>query len=292
MRRAVPFVLRMAVSIVILALVLSQVSFDELARRAQGGALGPLAAALSLVLLMAVLMTLRWRTLARWFGLALPVTLAVRAVFLGLFGGQLLPATLGTDLVRGGLLARHTGSIRGAAASVVADRLVALFAACALCAATYPFLGGGVPPLVGALSPVAALASLALLAGFLLAFGAARQWNLEAAAPIVAAILVAIAIHAIAVLAAAATAAAYGVEASPLVWLAIIPISLMACALPISVNGWGVREAVIVALAARHGIAEADALLVSLTLGALNILVSLPGAYLLVAGMHRPAHGH
>jgi len=94
--------------------------------------------------------------------------------------------------------------------------------------------------------------------------------------------LAALAIHAIGVLAAALTAAAYGVDASLAVWFSIIPVSLIATAVPISINGWGVREAVIVALAAGHGIAAADALVVSITLGVLNVVASLPGAYLLV----------
>jgi hypothetical protein len=77
------------------------------------------------------------------------------------------------------------------------------------------------------------------------------------------------------------TAAAYGVDASLATWVSIIPVALIACAVPLSINGWGVREAVIVALAAGQGIPEADALAVSLTLGVLNLAACLPGAYFL-----------
>jgi uncharacterized membrane protein YbhN (UPF0104 family) len=260
--------LRGAVSVSILVLLLSRTSLDDLVARAKAGAFVPLTAALLLVVLTALLVSLRWRTLARYFGLALPMTFAVRAVFLGMFGGQALPSTVGTDLVRGWVAARHTGSIRRAAASVIADRLVALFAACLLLAFTYPLL-----------APAAALASGAVLLGFLFfnSKGVTRH-----PAPILVAILVAVAIHAIHVLAAAVTAAAYGLDASLKIWLSIIPASLIACAVPVSVNGWGVREAVIVALAAGHGISEADALVISLTLGVLNVVASLPGAYLML----------
>lgn len=283
MKPAILLLLRAAVSLSILAVILSRVSIDEVLLRAKGGALAHLAAALLLVFAMAMLVALRWRLLAAWLGLAVPGRLAVRAVFLGLFGGQVLPSVVGTDLLRGFVLARHTGSLQRVAASLIADRLVALFAACLLLLLSYASLG--------LLGPAAVLLSGAALLAFLLAStGRVRRvFGLQPVEgvtletkPILAAIVVAFAIHSIAVLAAALTAAAYGVDASLKIWLAIVPLSVIASAVPISINGWGVRETVIVALGAGYGLAAADALLVSLTLGALNLVASLPGAYLLL----------
>ena len=283
MKPAILLLLRAAVSLSILAVILSRVSIDEVLLRAKGGALAHLAAALLLVFAMAMLVALRWRLLAAWLGLAVPGRLAVRAVFVGLFGGQVLPSVVGTDLLRGFVLARHTGSLQRVAASLIADRLVALFAACLLLLLSYASLG--------LLGPAAVLLSGAALLAFLLAStGRVRRvFGLQPVEgvtletkPILAAIVVAFAIHSIAVLAAALTAAAYGVDASLKIWLAIVPLSVIASAVPISINGWGVRETVIVALGAGYGLAAADALLVSLTLGALNLVASLPGAYLLL----------
>jgi hypothetical protein len=291
--------LRGALSASILILILSRTGLAELGARAKEASPLPLAAALAVVLLMAVLVAARWRLLAGWLGVAVPIALAARAVFLGLFGGQALPSAIGTDFLRGWVVARRTGRIRRVAASLIADRLVALFAACLLLVLSYPSLARLSAVLGGVVAPAAILVSGAILVGFLLACsGALRPYpgiwggllrHLDAIdgvalrpKPIGAAILVALAIHAMAVIVAALTAAAYGVEASPVVWLSIIPASVIACALPVSINGWGVREGVIVALAAGHGITQVDALLVSLTLGALNMLASLPGAYLLL----------
>ncbi|HUG79483.1 MAG TPA: lysylphosphatidylglycerol synthase transmembrane domain-containing protein [Burkholderiales bacterium] len=290
---------RAGISASILVLVLSRTSLEDLAARAKGTAPAPLTAALALVVLMALLVSVRWRLLARWMGLRLPSRLAARAVFLGLFGGQVLPSAIGTDLLRGWVVAARTGRIPSVAASVVADRLVALFAACLLLFVSYPSLSQLPAPLAGVLAPAAFLASGVVLLVFLL--GCTRTLRpvlgirmrlLEelnavgglklAPGPILAAIAVAVVIHAIAVVAAASTAAAYGVNASLMVWLSIIPLSVIASALPVSINGWGVREAVIVALAAGHGVPQVEALLVSLTLGALNVVASLPGAYLLL----------
>jgi hypothetical protein len=267
--------LRAAVSASLLILLLSRTSLEELAVRASAGALLPLASALLLVLLTATLVALRLRTMARCFGVGLPWMFTVRAVFVGMFGGQVLPATLGTDFLRGWLLAQHTGSIRRAASSIIADRLVALFAACVLAAFAYPLLG----PFAGYLIAAAIIASAAVLAGFLILNPERSRRQL---APVLGAVLLALAIHTLFVLVAATTAAAYGVEASPRVWLSIVPVSLIASAVPLSINGWGVREGVIVALAAQHGISQPDALVVSLTLGMLGLLASLPGAYLML----------
>ncbi|MGH8706195.1 MAG: lysylphosphatidylglycerol synthase domain-containing protein, partial [Burkholderiales bacterium] len=204
--------------------------------------------------------------------------------------------------VRGWVVTRHTGRIQNIAASLIADRLVALFAACLLLVLSYPLLSPIALPFTGFFAMAAVLVSGAVLVAFLLACSGAlkraiglQRWlagSLSAIdgvalrpRPILAAIAVAVGIHAIATTAAAVTAAAYGIDPSLKIWLSIIPMSIIASALPISINGWGVREAVIVGLAAAHGIAQADALLVSLTLGALNVIASLPGAYLL---LHHP----
>lgn len=294
--------LRGALSGSILVLLLSRTSVEALVERVKSGAWLPLTAALCLVLLTAVLVSLRWRALAGWFGFALPTTFAVRAVFLGMFGGQLLPSTVGTDLMRGWIAAQRAGSLTRAAASIVADRLVALFAACLLLAVSYPSLGPSYASLAGFLAPAAVVVSGGVLLVFLAAcsgaleraFGGLRTmlpfWNgmdgvVPRRRPIIAAILMAIAIHAIAVAVAALTAAAYGIDASLEIWLSIIPVSIIACAVPVSINGWGVREAVIAGLAAGYGIPTSDALTVSMTLGVLNIVASLPGAYLLLCGV-------
>lgn len=269
--------LRAAVSVSILAVLFARTSLDEVAARAGGGALAPLAAALGLVLLMYLLVAVRWRTAARSLGLALPLRSALRAVFVGVFGGQVLPTTVGSDVVRGWAVARHAGSIRGVAASLVADRLVALFGACLLLALAHAWLGQLGFPYAALVAPASVIASGGLLLGFLLVCKAELR-----PAPIAGAVLLALAIHALGVVAAALAAGAYGIDGSLRIWFSIIPVSLIAVAVPVSINGWGVREAVIVALAAAHGIPAADALLVSLTLGALNLAASLPGAVLLL----------
>jgi uncharacterized membrane protein YbhN (UPF0104 family) len=292
MKRALGLLLRAGVSASILAVILSRISFGEILARARSGAPGYLAAALLLAVLVIVLVALRWRLLANWLGLAVPAGLAVRAMFLGFFGSQALPSSVGVDLVRGYVLARHTAAPGRVAASVVADRLVGLFGLCLLVLLFNPVLPQLPPPYAGLVVPAAVLAAGTALLVFLLACsGRLPRWlrglnSVEGVAlragPIAAAIALALAIHAAAVVTASLAAQAYGVEASLEIWLSIIPLALLASAVPVSISGWGVREAAIIALAAPLGVPPPEALLVALTLGVLNLLASLPGALLLL----------
>jgi len=287
------------VSASILAVILSRIPAENLLGRVKEGEPVYLASALLLALLVMVLVAVRWRLLASWLGLAVPIGLAVRAVFLGAFGSQVLPSTVGADLVRGYMLVRYNASVRRVAASVIADRLVGLFALCLLLVLFNPVLPQLPAPYAGLVAPGALLASGAVLLAFLLActgiqagagvrrlrwlreLGAIDGVRLEAR-PIAGAVAVGLAIHALAVVAASLVARAYGVEPSLGVWVSIIPLSFLASAMPVSIGGWGVREGAIILLAAPLGVPPAEALLVSLTIGVLNVVASLPGALVLL----------
>jgi uncharacterized membrane protein YbhN (UPF0104 family) len=295
----VGLLLRVAISASILALILSRIPTEDLVGRVKGGAPVYLVMALLLALLIMVLVAARWRLLANWLGLAVPIRLAVRAVFLGFFGSQVLPSTVGVDLVRGYVLTRHTAAIHRVAASIIADRLVGLFALCLLLALFNPALPQLPAPYAGVVTPAALLVSGAVLLAFLLACtgtniggrvrlprrlrepGAIDGVRLQAR-PIAGAIAVGLAIHALAVVTASLAARTYGIEPSLAVWVSIIPLSFLASALPVSIGGWGVREGAIILLAGPLGVPPAEALLVSVTIGVLNVVASLPGAFVLL----------
>jgi len=279
MRRALPLLLKLAVSVSVLVLVAARVPFEEVVQRAREGAPLYLLAALLPVLLGVVLVAVRWRLVAAWLGVAIPITLAVRALFLGFLGGQVLPSAIGGDLVRGWLLARHGAGLGRVVASLVADRLVGVFGVCLLLVLTTPVVRQLPAPYDSVLAPAAALASGTVLAAFLLVNRAALR-----AGALLVAVALALVIHALNVAVAALAAKAYGIDASLDLWLAVIPLAVLAAAIPISINGWGVREAAIVMLAVPLGLPTAQALLVSLTLGVLNALASLPGVAVMLSG--------
>jgi uncharacterized membrane protein YbhN (UPF0104 family) len=68
--------------------------------------------------------------------------------------------------------------------------------------------------------------------------------------------------------------------ALPVTWLqcaVIVPLSLVATAIPVSIGGWGVREGAFVTGFGLVGVSASDALVLSVLFGILNFLVRLPG---------------
>jgi len=66
----------------------------------------------------------------------------------------------------------------------------------------------------------------------------------------------------------------------PLTALIVAPLALFATLIPISFAGWGVREGVVIALLASHGVGSPQALALSLCFGLGLLIISLPGALL------------
>ena len=279
MGRMAALLLKLAVSASVLALIVSRIPLEEVVQRARHAAPLYLLAALLLILLGVFLVAVRWRLVAGWLGVAIPLGLALRALFLGFLGGQVLPSAIGGDFLRGWLLARHGAGLTRVVVSLVADRLVGLFGVCLLLILTSPVVRQLPAPYDSLLAPVAALASGMLLTAFLLASRAPLR-----CAPLLVAVVIAILIHALTVAVATLAAKAYGIDAPFEIWLAVIPLAIIAAAIPVSINGWGVREAAIVVLAAPLGVPAAQALLVSLTLGILNAIASLPGVAVMLSG--------
>ena len=166
----------------------------------------------------------------------------------------------------------------------MADRLVALFAACLLMLLSDRAIARLMPSYAAFVAPAAVVGSGAVLLVFLAGL---RRLKVTSGASLRASLLllavaIALVVQCAAVVAAALVAAAYRLDASLSLWIAVIPLSVILSTIPISVNGWGVREAAIVTLASRLGVAPVDALLVSVTLGVLNMIASLPGAVVML----------
>ena len=84
-------------------------------------------------------------------------------------------------------------------------------------------------------------------------------------------------VHLLSIAAIFLAARAVHVPLTPAMVLGIGPVLVLAQVLPISVGGWGVREAAAVTLLAMTGIDATSALLVSIMFGILIFLATLPG---------------
>ena len=80
------------------------------------------------------------------------------------------------------------------------------------------------------------------------------------------------------------TFCALSVDVSILDCLVLIPPVMLLTTLPISLAGWGIREAAMVGTFTLVGIFEGDVFAASVLFGILNIILALPGGLLWLFG--------
>ena len=266
---------------------------------------GWLLAGLAAAVASNVVSALRWRALARWLGADLHVGDACRWYFQAIGLNALLPgAVVGGDVYRAVVLRRAGQDTLASSWSVVLDRVSGLWMLCAIgglgaaaCAdvlapwlrlpagvfialmlagtALWLLLPWALPALLRRWCPgwLAPLRTAALRPDF----GAQLGWQ----------VLASVAVQILSAAALAGGGLALGVQLSPAAWaFAIAPVFLMA-ALPVSVGGWGTREAAAVAALAPFGVAAPAAVGVGLIYGVYALAQGALGA--LAFGLPRSA---
>ena len=257
---------------------------------------GWLLAGLAAAVASNVVSALRWRALARWLGADVSVRDATRWYFQAIGLNALLPgAVLGGDLYRAVVLRRAGQATLASSWSVVLDRVSGLWMLCAIGGLGAALCANVLAPWLRL--PAGAFAAL-MLAGTALWLATPwtlpallRRWGVRWLAPLRAAAQrpdfnrqmgwQALASAAVQVLSAAALAGgglALGVQLPLAAWaFAIAPVFLMA-ALPVSVGGWGTREAATVAALAPFGVAAAAAVGVGVIYGLYALVQGAMGA--------------
>ncbi|HVY90791.1 MAG TPA: lysylphosphatidylglycerol synthase transmembrane domain-containing protein [Hyphomonadaceae bacterium] len=257
---------------------------------------GTIAIATALLAAHPPLIAWRWRLILRAFGRRSSYFPLVQSTWVSVLAGQFLPASVGGDVVRV-LLMRGDGAGLGLlASSVVVDRAVALVGIAVLAIMFCPLLltsadasmmwltagiAGlgllGVPVLALLTGPIETAASrfrwirpVAVLFGYIRIFLARPALALGALG-------IALLIHALSAAALVVISAGLGISMEPLHLVGISVIITFAMALPISIAGWGVREAVAVTLLGAFQVPGDTALLAALLLGMAYALASLPG---------------
>ena len=268
---------------------------------------GWLLAGLAAAVASNVVSALRWRALARWLGADVSVRDATRWYFQAIGLNALLPgAVLGGDLYRAVVLRRAGQATLASSWSVVLDRVSGLWMLCAIGGLGAALCADVLAPWLRL--PAGAFAAL-MLAGTALWLATPwalpallRRWGVRWLAPLRAAAQrpdfnrqmgwQALASAAVQVLSAAALAAgglALGVQLPLAAWaFAIAPVFLMA-ALPVSVGGWGTREAAAVAALAPFAVAAPAAVGVGVIYGVYGLAQGALGA--LAFGLPRGADG-
>ena len=314
-RQAVVWIAKIAVSVGLLAILFSRVDVAALWAQVRLASPAWLAVSLGIYFAALAISAWRWGVLLEAAGVVLQLRRLVAAFLVATFFNNFLPSNIGGDVVRVADTARPAGSKTVAALIVLADRgigLLGLLAVAALGASLAEQLPGtgivGPSVLWLALSVgigggAFLLSRPALLPRLLRPFGRLHpEWvgerldRLEGllqriqAAPgaLVRCFGAAMAVQLVSV--AFYLAIARGLSVPITFWqlALIVPMTFLVQMLPVSLNGFGVREATFAYYFTRMGLSLEQALVVSITGAAVVLAVSLSGAATYLARNRRP----
>jgi uncharacterized membrane protein YbhN (UPF0104 family) len=275
MTRAV--IWRLAASAAMLALVVWQIAPGDLWQSLRGLSPGWLALAGGLLTLQILLSALRWQITAQALGLGISRRWAIGEYGLAVFSNTFLPGGVLGDVTRV-LRSRHLKGWRVAAASVVIERAagqVALLSLSLGAVAIWLGLGRGAALLAtagfGGLGLVLALRHLAPRLGTMLR----RTWLSPGVWP--AQLLLTLAVLTVNIFGFWAAAQAVGVHLPTLATAVLIPLTLLVMVVPVTVNGWGLREGAAAALWPLLGVGAPEAVAASITFGLACAMAAMMG---------------
>lgn len=309
LRQWLSSVVRFAITAVLLWYVLNKVDFASLGARILD--FSPLLLLLVIVVLLVqvLLGAVRWLVVIRTIQGPIRFSTVLQLMFVGMFFNQTLPSAIGGDALRVWYIYRNGLPLRAAFNSVLLDRIIAMAALLVLMAACLPWLFRLVETETLRLAVMSAIVLMAM--GLLVLYSMKylpaflSRWRLARAIQNLSQDLHAIAVtpggafptlmlslllHGMTSLVVFILARSLSLEINFLDCLVLVPPVILLTILPISMAGWGVRELAMISALGYAGVASADALLISLTLGILIIVLSLPGGWIwLIKKYHAPA---
>ena len=247
----------------------------------------------------------RWHIVTKSLGCEVGINSIINIFFSATFSGLILPSSLGGDAIRMLLLKQYGLSSRQAMVSVGMDRIAGLLSLLFLVLIVHTvfyFNGVRSPIIVSGL-----LLSMFIWCGIVLVLFCLRyehkfaRWPLANFAfsllgdfktvnfrryPGLATGLLSLAIQLFCSVSIYFIARALQLPISLWVTVALVPVVMLATAIPISVAGWGVREGAMVLAFAVVGVSAEDALMTSLVFGALMTLVGFVCGMMWLANFH------
>lgn len=294
--------LRIILTLVLLAILFSQIEIDSVAAVLdQANPIWLIAGAL-ITLLTALCAAWRWQVILAGSGLKLPFLHVLRLTLTGSFFSMFLPSSVGGDVTKMVLLASDAQRRELAVSSVLLDRVIGM--------AVTIVLGIGAVALLPSIWGNQAVLLTMGIALLIFCVGAAALFNarlirllawltpkfiwrrggdlierihnavlLVGAQPrvLLAAAGISLLRQVITCVAMFCAGIAFQVPSALVVYFAVIPISLAITVLPISINGLGLQDNALMMLFGAAGVGAAYAVSLSIYLHALRIMISLIG---------------
>ena len=268
--------------------------------------------ALVMALVGVVLQSWRWQCVLRLYHCEIPLRRLIRHMLVGLFVGNVLPSTIGGDVIRVSRVGVDTDSSEIAFASVALERMTGFIALPLLVAIGLVLKPSLLSEEHGWLAPVIALGTLGVL-GLLILLAAhprfggrfkdRENWTRFVGAvhrgvddaranprQALAIMGVSMLYQASVILSVVFIATALEIPAPVLAIVAFLPAVAMVQVLPISLSGLGVREGMLVLFLVPLGVPRDSAIGLGLMWYATLLIVSVLGAPAFAAGKRKRVH--
>jgi len=296
-----------AITVFLLWFALRHIDYSRIGADIASAQRGTLFLAVLVLAFQPLLGALRWHVIMRRFGAPITPRQSVRLTYISTFLNQVLPGGVGGDAMRMWLSFREGHQLSHALNGVALDRVVgfvALIMVATMCVTAldrYPqlraleisllpiavlaFLGTGTIMLLDRL-PVS-LRRFRSVRGLGYLAKDARQLFLS---PRMGPVVVVLSVLGIANLCTSLFLfmQAFNVPLAPWLLAVSVPPVILASSLPISVGGWGTREAAVVVMMTALAAPSEPGIVASIAFGLAGILISLPGAFFLQRSLPDP----
>jgi uncharacterized membrane protein YbhN (UPF0104 family) len=309
MRSTFLLLLRVLVSFGLLFLSLRGIHFDVVRERLGTLNIGWFALAVLVTFIQVILAAWRWQAITERCGAHLSGQQAIRFNMIGTFFNQTLPSTIGGDAMRLWLLGKTEAGWRAATYSVLVDRAIGLIALAIIVIGSLPWSYSLIGNTHGRLALVLVdIAAIGSGLGFLLIGALSWPWlkrwwllrHVHACGEIANGVLfnsktgpkvaaLSISIHILAVVASWCAVQAIQASASFEQLFLLIPPIMLITMLPVSIAGWGVREATMMIAFGYAGLATTDGTMVSIVFGAATFVVGAMGGLVWIASSEKTA---
>ncbi len=311
MRGILIFTARVLVSLALLYLALRGINFGAIQSRLSQIDLVWIGFAVLVTIFQIFLGALRWREITALCHAPLSDLQAFRYNMIGSFFNQTLPSSIGGDAVRLWLVNRTGAGWRAATYSILTDRAVGLIALALIIVASLPWSYGMIADPKGRLALVfvdfaALLGGLTFLLLGRLHWSWLKSWwptkHVHACSVIANEVIfgrrsgakiavLSLSIHVLTVVIAWGAVRSIAAPASFEQLFMLIPPIMLITMLPISIAGWGVREASMMVAFGYAGLAQTDGTVVSILFGAISFIVGALGGLVWIFSAEKGAGG-
>ncbi len=314
MNRTFLLAVKLILSAGLLVYLLQSVDLADVFRHVIEGQHSLFAVAILIYSVTVLLSTVRWKVLLDALGGEATFKSLIQSYLVATFFSNFLPSNVGGDVVRVRDTAKAAGSHTASLTVAVLDRVIGFVALYVIAATAFLFGGSMVRGLAGARVILLGLTVLFIVLGaiflrsglvtaiverlglrrFTWAYGrfesvqtAVNAYRAQKTA-LVEAFLLSLVLQFLGVSYFFMVARALKIPLEFMACLLMVPLCVLIQAIPISFNGWGLREGVYVVYFNQVGLPRESALAFSIVAAALVVLLSISGLFVWLSRKHHP----